>query len=98
MDATIILYRLESNGSITFVAADDISGGFSNGQKVNNNAMLVYVPADNADYLIFATTSDTQPNGTGNYSVRLIGNAGRGVLVDEILAFVPPPLLSSSTT
>jgi uncharacterized protein (TIGR03437 family) len=73
-DATIILYRLGSDGSINYLASDDISGGYSNGQKVNNNAMLLTVLPENSDYLIFATTADSDPDGLGNYSIKLLSN------------------------
>ncbi|HWQ34387.1 MAG TPA: hypothetical protein VNQ79_16180 [Blastocatellia bacterium] len=73
-DATIILYRLGGDGSINYLASDDISGGYSNGQKVNNNAMLLTVLPENSDYLIFATTADSDPDGLGNYSIKLLSN------------------------
>jgi uncharacterized protein (TIGR03437 family) len=73
-DATIILYRLGTDGSLNYVASDDISGGFSNGNKVNNNAMLVTVLPQNDDYLIFATTSNTNPDGIGSYTLRFTTN------------------------
>jgi len=73
-DATIIVYRINADNSITYVASDDLSGGISNGQKVNNNAMLLFVPPDNADYLILATTADNNPDGLGNYTIKLLGN------------------------
>lgn len=73
-DATIILYRLGSDGSINYLASDDISGGYSNGQKVNNNALLLTVLPENSDYLIFATTADSDPDGLGNYSIKLLSN------------------------
>lgn len=79
MDAAIILYRIENDNSLTFIASDDVSGGFSYGQMVNNNAMLIHVPVDSADYIIFATTSDTQPDGVGNYTITLIGNAAQSL-------------------
>jgi uncharacterized protein (TIGR03437 family) len=73
-DATIILYRLGTDGSLNYVASDDISGGFSNGNKVNNNAMLVTVLPQNDDYLIFATTSNTNPDGIGSYTLKFTTN------------------------
>jgi uncharacterized protein (TIGR03437 family) len=73
-DATIILYRLGTDGSLNYVASDDISGGFSQGNKLNNNAMLVSVLPQNDDYLIFATTSNTNPDGIGSYTLKFTTN------------------------
>ncbi len=73
-DALLIVYRIGTDGSITEVASDDLSGGFSDGNKLNNNATLVTVFPDSSDYLIFATTADGNPDGVGAYSIKLTAN------------------------
>ena len=73
-DAAIILRKVNPDGTLSFVAADDQTGGLgiAGGQRadVNNNSLLLTVLPDTADYVIFVTTSDFQPNGTGNYTLK----------------------------
>lgn len=69
-DATILLYRVNAGGTLSFVAADDQFGalGKANGE-VNNNSLLLSVLTQASDYIVFATTSDVNPNGIGNYTL-----------------------------
>ncbi|MFN7948623.1 MAG: hypothetical protein U0Z53_24935 [Blastocatellia bacterium] len=69
VDATILLYKVESGGALTYVAADDQFGGLGNGRGENNNALLLTVLTQASDYLIFATTADVNPNGVGDYTL-----------------------------
>ncbi|MFN0123824.1 MAG: hypothetical protein ACKV2V_25255, partial [Blastocatellia bacterium] len=87
-DATVIVYRLAANGTITYHASDDISGGYSQGQKVNNNALLVTVLPEAGSYLIYATTADSNPNGVGNYTIKFVGNAAQQITYGQNLTTV----------
>jgi uncharacterized protein (TIGR03437 family) len=69
-DALVILYRVDS-GTLNFVGADDITGGLGDGGIDNNNALLLTVLTQPANYVLFATSSDANPDGTGNYTVKL---------------------------
>lgn len=72
-DATVTLYRVD-NGLLSYVGSDDISGGYSNAQFVNDNALLVTVLPETADYIIYATTSNVDPNGIGSYTLKMTAN------------------------
>ena len=51
--------------------ADDITGGLGDGNLDNNNALLLTVLTQPGNYVLFATSSDLNPDGVGNYSVKL---------------------------
>lgn len=71
-DAAVLLYRLEGT-TLSLIAADDESGTYGSRPADNNhNAMLMTVVQNPGNYVIFVTTSDFEPNGIGNYSVRLV--------------------------
>jgi uncharacterized protein (TIGR03437 family) len=72
-DAAALLYRIDNN-TLTFLGADDQSGGYGNGRVENNNSLLLIVLQNPADYVIFASTSNEQPNGVGSYTLRLLNN------------------------
>ncbi|MFN0085413.1 MAG: hypothetical protein ACKVX9_08500 [Blastocatellia bacterium] len=77
MDAAVLLYRVDrvnNNDQLTLIAADDQSGGYGNGRIENNNALLFLVLPTAGRYVAFASTSDSQPNGVGAYSIRLLNN------------------------
>jgi uncharacterized protein (TIGR03437 family) len=70
-DAAIIVRRIDGT-TLSFFAGDDQGGTFGDGNvEVNNNAMLLTVFPDNADYVIYVTSSDLAPNATGSYTVKL---------------------------
>lgn len=73
LDPAVLLYRVNS-GSLVFFGEDDQSGGYGNGQVVNNNALYLTVLSTPGDYVIFATSANEQPNGLGNYTLRLREN------------------------
>jgi uncharacterized protein (TIGR03437 family) len=73
-DALVILYRID-NGTLNFIAADDITGGLGNGNLDNNNALLLTVLTQPASYVLFATSADVNPDATGNYTVKLTNPA-----------------------
>lgn len=70
LDPAVLLYRV-NNGSLVFFGEDDQSGGYGNGQVVNNNALYLTVLTTPGDYVIFATSANEQQNGTGTYTLRL---------------------------
>ncbi len=72
-DAAVLLYRIDNN-MLTFLGADDQSGGYGNGRVENNNSLLLIVLQNPADYVIFASTSNEQPNGVGSYTLRLLND------------------------
>jgi hypothetical protein len=72
-DAAVLLYRVDNN-MLTFLGADDQSGGYGNGRIENNNSLLLIVLQNPADYVIFASTSNEEPNGVGSYTLRLLND------------------------
>lgn len=78
-DAALILYKRESNGKLTMVAADDDLGGLGDGDIVNRNALLMTAFSESREYVLFVTTSDDNPDGRGNYVLRLIGNSMQNI-------------------
>jgi uncharacterized protein (TIGR03437 family) len=68
-DALVILYRVDS-GTLNFVGADDITGGLGDGNLDNNNALLLTVLSQPGNYVLFATSSDVNPDGIGNYTLK----------------------------
>lgn len=76
-DAAVLLYRVDSAGGVdqlTFLGADDQSGGYGNGDIDNNNALLFTVLPTAGRYVALATSSDLNPNGIGQYSIKLLQN------------------------
>jgi len=72
-DAGVLFYRVDNN-TLTQIAADDQSGGYGNGTIANNNALLLTVLPTPGDYVIFASSSDVEPNGVGQYTLTLLNN------------------------
>ena len=73
-DAAVLLYN-NANSTLSLIAADDQSGNYGSSQSANNNnALLMTVIPTPGNYAIFATSSDLNPNGLGNYSIRLLNN------------------------
>ncbi|MGE0885726.1 MAG: IPT/TIG domain-containing protein [Blastocatellales bacterium] len=85
MDAAVLLYRI--NGSnLDPIAADDQSGNYGSLPAANNNnALLMTVLQNPGRYAIFATTSDLDPNGIGNYSLKLVGNVATPIAYGQTL-------------
>jgi uncharacterized protein (TIGR03437 family) len=73
-DATVLLYRRNTDGTLTLLAADDETGGLGNGDLENSNALLLTILPTAGDYFIFATSSTEEPYGQGNYSLSLRTN------------------------
>lgn len=73
-DATLLLYRRNTNGSLTLLAADDQTGGLGNGDVENDNALLLTVLPAAGEYIVFATSTTNEPNGQGSYSISLRTN------------------------
>jgi uncharacterized protein (TIGR03437 family) len=73
-DATVLLFQEDTTGGLTLLAADDLTGGLGNGDYDNTNALLLTVLPGAGNYVIFATSADTNPNGTGSYQLRLATN------------------------
>ena len=74
-DASVLLYKKETDGSMTLLAADDNLGGLGAGNLDNTNALLLTVLPSGGDYVVFVTSADDDPNAVGAYTLRLIGNA-----------------------
>lgn len=73
-DAAVLLYRRDGN-LLSLIAADDESGNYGSAQSANNhNALLMTVIQNPGQYVIFATSADSSPNGVGNYSLKLLSN------------------------
>ncbi|MGE0105327.1 MAG: hypothetical protein AB7H86_17550 [Blastocatellales bacterium] len=72
-DAGLLLYKVENN-SLTLIAADDQTGGYGNGSVENNNALLLTVLQTAGQYVAFASSSDFEPNGIGNYTIKITAN------------------------
>lgn len=79
LDTQIIVRRVESNGSQTFIAADDQGGGFGSCPnppgtckplEVNNNSLLMTVLPSPGEYWIFVTSADVAPTDTGSYTLK----------------------------
>jgi uncharacterized protein (TIGR03437 family) len=68
-DATVMVFRQDTNGALTLLAADDQTGGMGNGTDENTNALLLTVLREAGDYLIFATSADGDPNAIGQYQL-----------------------------
>lgn len=78
-DASVLLYKRNANGTLDLVAADDDLGGLGDGDIVNDNALLITTIQEAGEYVLFVTSSEDNPNGTGAYTLRLIGNAAQGI-------------------
>lgn len=74
-DPLVLLYRVNADGSRTLVGSDDNLGGLGNGQRDNDNALLLTVVQQTGTYEVFVTSADDNPNGTGAYTLRLGANA-----------------------
>jgi uncharacterized protein (TIGR03437 family) len=78
-DASVLLYRRNANGTLDLIAADDNLGGLGDGNVANSNALLLTTIQEASEYVLFVTSSDNNPNGTGAYTLRLIGNAMQNI-------------------
>jgi hypothetical protein len=78
-DPALILYKRESNGALTPVAADDDLGGLGDGEIVNSNALLLTAITETREYVLFVTSSDDNPGGRGGYTLRIIGNSMQNI-------------------
>ncbi len=100
MDTAVLLYRI--NGSnLDLIAADDQSGNYGSQPTANNNnALLMTVLQTPGRYAIFATTSDLDPNGIGNYSLKLVNNVATPIAYGQTLngAFTNADLQTSAGT
>jgi uncharacterized protein (TIGR03437 family) len=89
-DAAALLYRIDTLPSgtklLTLIAADDQSGNYGSSVSANNNnALLMTVIQNPGNYAIFATTSDLNPNGLGNYSLKLLSNVATQINYGQTL-------------
>ncbi|MGH9766513.1 MAG: DUF4394 domain-containing protein [Blastocatellia bacterium] len=74
-DPAVILFKRNSDGSLSPVATDDDLGGLGDGDIVNENALLLTLLQEGSIYVIFVTSAENNENGVGGYTVRLVGNA-----------------------
>ncbi len=70
-----ILFKRNADNSLTPLATDDDLGGLGDGVIVNRNALLLSVAPEDGEYVLVVTSSETNENGVGGYTVRLVGNA-----------------------
>jgi len=89
-DAAVLLYRIDTLPSgvkqLSLIAADDQSGNYgSSASANNNNALLMTVIQNPGNYAIFATSSDLNPNGTGNYTLKLLSNVATQITYGQTL-------------
>ena len=71
-DATVLIYRVENDNTLTFLAADDESGQYP--REDIHDALLLTVLPTVSRYVIFASSSDVEPNGVGQYALKLLTN------------------------
>jgi len=71
-DAGLLLYRVDAD-RLTPIGADDQSGSYGSSVE-NNDSLLLKVLPEVARYVIFASSSDFNPNGVGQYSLKLSTN------------------------
>lgn len=84
-DATVLLYN-NANNTLSLISADDQSGNYGSPSSANNNnALLMTVIPTPGNYAIFATSSDLNPNGTGNYTLRLLNNIATQINYEQTL-------------
>ncbi|MDQ3009413.1 MAG: hypothetical protein M3X11_01715, partial [Acidobacteriota bacterium] len=89
-DAAVLLYRIDTLPSgqknLSLIAADDQSGNYgSSAAANNNNALLMTVIQNPGSYVIFATSSDLNPNGLGSYSLKLLSNVATQINYGQTL-------------
>jgi uncharacterized protein (TIGR03437 family) len=89
-DAAVLLYQIDTLPSgvkqLSLIAADDQSGNYgSSTSSNNNNALLMTVIQNPGNYAIFATSSDLNPNGTGNYTLKLLSNVATQINYGQTL-------------
>jgi uncharacterized protein (TIGR03437 family) len=75
-DALVEIFQVAADGTLTFIAADDQTGGLcncSNNQYANNNALLLTALKEAADYVVAVTSYG--PNEVGNYTLKFTTNA-----------------------
>ncbi len=92
-NATALLYRVESNDMLTVIGVDDQSGSYGNGREENDNALLLTVLQNPGTYVIFASSSDLQPNGVGAYTLKLLNNVATQIAYGQS---VPSPAITSA--
>ncbi|HYE73595.1 MAG TPA: DUF4394 domain-containing protein, partial [Blastocatellia bacterium] len=78
-DPLILLYRIESDGSRTLIAADDDLGGLSSGGIRNRNSLLLHLIQQSGNYEVFVSSADEDPNGQGSYTLRLGANSMQAI-------------------
>lgn len=84
-DAAVLLYN-NAGGTLSLIAADDQSGNYGSSQASNNNnALLMTVIPNPGSYAIFATSSDLEPNGLGNYTLKLLNNVATQINYGQTL-------------
>ena len=78
-DAAILLYKVNSDGTLSFLSFDDQTGGFGSRNLLNNNSLLITVLPDNGDYVILASTADVAPDALGTYTLALTTNVAQQI-------------------
>lgn len=89
-DAAVLLYRIDTLPSgqknLSLIAADDQSGNYGSSPTANNNnALLMTVIQTPGSYVIFVTSSDLNPNGSGNYTIKLLSNVASPIAYGQTL-------------
>lgn len=77
-DALALVYRLdnpETTPQLTLVAQDDQTGGIGDGDiDINNDALLLTILKQKAQYVLLVTTYDGNVRGTGPYTLNFRSN------------------------
>jgi uncharacterized protein (TIGR03437 family) len=101
-DAYVILYRIDGDQLVPDpLAADDQSGGYGNGMIDNDNALLFTVVQNPGQYVAYASTSDVEPNGVGDYTLKITANVARQINYGQTIsdaAITPTDLQTSAGT
>lgn len=84
-DAGVLLYRQDGT-SLTLVAADDQTGQYGNGTPENNNALLLTVLPTAGRYVVFASSSDFEPNGVGAYTLKVTSNIAQQLTYGQVVS------------
>ncbi|HKX28464.1 MAG TPA: hypothetical protein VJ302_12260 [Blastocatellia bacterium] len=72
-NAGLALYNLQGGDGLTLnqIGSDDDLGGMGDARFVNGNSLLIYVLQTPGRYVLFATSSDLQSVGVGDYTLNL---------------------------
>lgn len=86
LNPMLLLYRNE-NGRLAQVGQDDETGNYGAPQSANNtNALLLMVIQTPGQYAIFASSTDSQPNAIGHYTLKYTTNVIQSINYGQTLS------------